>query len=251
MSHQGVQEVIDALTRSALLHGVAQPVNPALQEVLYCIIAGQDEGFTEAGFIAVPNPSTAILELGDTTRWTITATLIPEVNAMSTCQRCRSPISSVDAKKQIEVHANPDGSTTSYGINQPAGLLNKATGKIKAIYHYKCWMAYQRTLRANTDDRGRYYSSSPSAYAQSASHQNRDDVTPEATARAQRADAELLAMASAARPTQSFGDLNEDLKQHEAELLKARQAEIDAQRALEPTPNTDESDWRDPMSMDL
>jgi len=67
MSHLGVQEVIEALTKG-------QEINPALSEIMYCIIAGQDEGFTEAGILKINNPPGVLtMELADGTRWIVGA----------------------------------------------------------------------------------------------------------------------------------------------------------------------------------
>lgn len=62
-----VQAVVDALTDG-------QDINLALTEIITCIIAGQHNGFTEAGILKVNNPPGVMtMELADGTRWIVGA----------------------------------------------------------------------------------------------------------------------------------------------------------------------------------
>jgi hypothetical protein len=62
-----VQETINAIIGG-------QEVNPALSEIITCIIAGQHDGFTEAGILKVNNPPGVLtMELADGTRWIVGA----------------------------------------------------------------------------------------------------------------------------------------------------------------------------------
>ena len=113
---------------------------------------------------------------------------------MAQCGKCKQVVIKNDVNRSVEVRVI-DGEEHTFRYLQPKPL-REATGKLKAVYHYKCYMVWQKRLRPTTDERGRWSADTPTAYEQAASMMNKDDLT----------------------------------------ALAARQAEIAEQRALEQTP---------------
>lgn len=104
------------------------------------------------------------------------------------CTKCRKSITSVDTPKRVERRKLPDGTTQDYGI--PTFPLSAATGKLQGVFHLKCWYVEKKHNRMGPN--GRYIEDSPTAYEMSARYKNADDLSPEAQARAERADAQLI-----------------------------------------------------------
>lgn len=117
---------------------------------------------------------------------------------MAQCKSCKQVVIKNDVNRSVEVRII-DGVEHTFGYLQPKPL-REATGKLKAVYHYKCYMVEQKKLRPTTDGRGRWSADTPTAYEQAASMMNKDDLA----------------------------------------LLAVRQQEIAEQRALEETPRTDD-----------
>lgn len=123
---------------------------------------------------------------------------------MAACVKCKRSISSVDARKAV--------------------VDKDEQGRIKAMYHFRCWHIVQKGIGGRAGSR---LTDVPTAYemTQGKGRVNATDLAPEELERRKRAEAQY-------------------------EALQRRRKEIEAERAREDRP-TGFSDWRDPAEADL
>jgi hypothetical protein len=161
------------------------------------------------------------------------------------CSKCRENISAHDAKR--------------------AKTQKDEQGRIKGMLHLKCWYVIEKHKKMGPNGR---HGEPPTPYEMSVKTVNADDLTAEAIARRERAEAALLqaeqaraeiqarmAQGDAQSPNTSLSDL---LAAADAEVERVKadkhladhQAELAADRALEDN-RSGFADWRDPTEVEI
>lgn len=143
---------------------------------------------------------------------------------MALCSRCRTGISPSEAKR--------------------ARTEKDADGRIKGVFHYKCWFKRAKVARFKGEGRD----TGPDAYEMSLDYRNRDDLREEAVKRRKLAEAnyEALLDVAVSGPLPEFILLaaQDDL------ALAKRQEELAEDRMKEAAPST-EGDWRGPIEGEI
>lgn len=166
------------------------------------------------------------------------------------CGKCHGKISAADARKQVSEYTQPDGSTKYF--NLAGAPLSAATGKLRKVYHYKCYYVMSKEARIGA----RHFTDSPTIYEAAATHKNKDDFSEVALTRVQIAEARLAELNEQAEKfeevwgTQDL-DVTALIEEATADLaLARRQEEIAEEKAKEDVPE-DWNDWRNPASIDV
>lgn len=105
---------------------------------------------------------------------------------MAMCKGCTKVVAKNEVTRVVEVRVI-DGEEHTFGYLQPLPV-SAATGKLKALYHYKCFLLRKKA------EVGRWNEGVPTAYEESAAYRNRDDVTAAALSKRQQEIAEQRAL---------------------------------------------------------
>jgi hypothetical protein len=134
------------------------------------------------------------------------------------CTGCHQQISATEAKRQK--------------------VLKDNNGRIRALYHGKCWVRKRRQDWVGTAT-GKYYPDSPDAYEMAGRKQNADDLSPEAVEHKADVEKAWLEFTS-----------NSSIDPEVLAQLAVRQAELAEERKKESSPQRHD-DWRDPLEAEF